>query len=175
MITKKVAAIAAAAVLAVGVGAYGIASAYGGGHGHFHHGHGGGMFLLAKAAGISHSDIKAAFQNDATKLQADHAALKTARENFVNCLLSSSNTSATSCNSQAGALVTAKQNAENEKLALWQGLFASAPAANKANAANLLSQLQQLRTERQQIFQKAFAGSNAAASDAPSANPSDGQ
>jgi hypothetical protein len=165
MITKKVAAIAAAAVLAVGVGAYGMASAYGGGHGYWHgHGHG-GLFLLAKAAGISHTDIKTAFQNDATKLQADHAALKTAREGFINCLLSSSNTSATSCSTQATALVTAKQNAETDKLALWEGLFASAP--NKANAANVLSQLQQLRAQRKQILQQAFGGGSAAASDTP--------
>lgn len=169
MITKKVAAIAAAAVLAVGVGAYGMASAYGGGHGHFHgHGHGGGLFLLAKAAGISHTDIRTAFQNDATKLQGDHAALKTARENFINCLLSSSNTSATSCSTQASALVTAKQTAETDKLALWEGLFASAP--NKANAANVLTQLQALRAQRKQIMQQAF-GSNAGSSDTPSEAP----
>jgi hypothetical protein len=169
MITKKVAAIAAAAVLAVGVGAYGMAAAYGGGHGHFHgHGHGGGMFLLAHAAGISKTDIQTAFQNDSTKLQADRAALKTARENFVNCLLSSSNSSATSCSTQATALVTAKQTAETDKLALWEGLFATAP--NKANAANVLAELQQLRAQRKQIMQQAFTGGSAASSDAPTGN-----
>jgi hypothetical protein len=171
MITKKVAAIAAAAVLAVGVGAYGMASAYGGGHGHWHHGHGGGLFLLAKAAGITHTDIKTAFQNDATKLQADRAALKTAHTDFINCLLSSSNTSATSCSTQATALLTAKQTAETDKLALWQGLFASAP--NKAAAANLLTQLQQLRAQRKADIQAALG--NAGSSDTPASSPSDGQ
>jgi hypothetical protein len=173
MITKKVAAIAAAAVLAAGVGVYGIASAYGGGHGHFHgRGHGGGLFLLAKAAGITHTDIRTAFQNDATKLQADHAALKTAHENFINCLLSSSNTSATSCSTQASALVAAKQTAETDKLALWEGLFASAP--NKAAAANLLTQLQQLQAQRKADIQAAL-GTNAGSSDTPASSPSDGQ
>jgi hypothetical protein len=173
MITKKVAAIAAAAVLAAGVGVYGIASAYGGGHGHWHgHGHGGGLFLLARAAGITPADIKTAFQNDATKLQADRAALKTAHENFITCLLSSSDTSATSCGTQASALVSAKQTAETDKLALWQGLFASAP--NKAAAANLLTELQQLRAQRKTDIQSALGGS-AGSSDAPAANPSDGQ
>jgi hypothetical protein len=160
MITKKVAAIAAAAVLAVGVGAYGMASAYGGGHGHWHHGHGGGLFLLAKAAGITPTEIKTAFQNDATKLQADRAALKTAHTDFINCLLS---TTATSCSTQASALVSAKQTAETDKLALWEGLFASAP--NKAAASNLLTQLQQLRAQRKADIQSALGG--AAASDAP--------
>ncbi len=173
MITKKVVAIAAAAaVLAVGVGAYAMASAFGGGPGHGH-GRGGGFFLLARAAGISRSDIRTAFQNDAAQLQTDRTALKTDRENLVNCLVS--NSSSSGCSSQVTALVKAKQTAETDKLMLWEGLFASAPS--KANAAKLLSGLQQLqpeeqqlRTQRKQLFQQVF-GSNAGSSDAPSDAP----
>ncbi len=173
MITKKVAAIAAAAVIAVGVGAYGMASAYGSSHGHWHgHGHGGGFFLLAHAAGISGSDIRTAFQNDATKLQNDRTTVKNDRQNLINCLLSTS-TPAPSCSSYVNKYLTDKQTAESDKLAIWQTLFASAP--NKANAANVLGELQQLRAERKQILQQAFSGGSAASSDAPSEAPTSNQ
>jgi|SRR5215469_2324651 len=164
MITKKVAAIAAAAVLAVGVGVYGIASAYGGGHGHGH-GHG-GLSLLAHAAGISGSSVRAAFQ--ASNLKAQRATLKADRLALINCLISPSSTAANSCSSQASQYLTDKQSAASTELTVWEGLFAT--AGNKANAQSVFASLQQLQATRKQIFQQAFGAGSAASSDAPTTN-----
>jgi hypothetical protein len=162
MVTKKVAAIAAAAVLAVGLGAYGMASAYGGGHGHWHgHGHGGGFFLLAHAAGISSSTIRSTFQGGGTQLQGYRAKVKADRQALITCLLSTP----TNCTGVVTQYLTDKQAAESYKLSVWETLFAGASPTGLTNAQTLLSDLQKLQTERKQDFQQVFGG--AAASDAP--------
>jgi len=53
-------------------------------------GRGGGghdMWLLARAAGLNHSQIASAFENDAN-LKTDRANLKTAHEAVMSCLVS---------------------------------------------------------------------------------------
>jgi len=150
MSNKKTLAITAFAALSICAGAYGIASAYGGGRGHGH-GPDRSLFLLAHAAGLSGSQVGAAFKNDATTLKADFTATKNARTALVTCLVSGAD-----CSSQATTYLNARQTREKDKLAVWQGLFKNNP--NPQNAAAVLQELQQLQASREQIFHQVFGG-----------------
>ena len=149
MKNKKMLAIAAVAALSISAAGYGIASAYGGGR--MHHGHGGGLFLLAKAAGISHEQIHDAFKGESTTLKGDFAAVKTARTALATCLAAGGST----CSTQATTYLTAKGTLEKDKLGVWQNLFAQ-DNTNPKNATAVLNELQQLQASRKQIFQQAF-------------------
>ena len=110
----------------------------------------GGLFLLARAAGITHQQIAAAFKADAN-LKTDRANLKNARENLATCMVSGG-----SCSTQISAFSTALASLANEKLTVWNGLFQAAGAANDKQAATVLGELQKLRAERKSIFQQVF-------------------
>lgn len=149
MISKKrvVSAVAALSLCAM-VG--GVAMAYGGGH---RGGRGGerSLFLLAHAAGVTHTQMKAAFKANEATMKADHAALKTARESLVSCLVSGAD-----CSSQASAFMGAKQTAEKDKLAFWQGLFKGNPNPKKATA--VLTEMRQMRESRKKFFEGLMGG-----------------
>jgi len=128
------------------VAASGVAMAQGGGH----RGGDRALFLLAKAAGLTGSQIRTAFKSDAN-LGTDRANVKSTHQALVACLVTGA-----ACGSQATAYLGAKQALEQETLSVWQGLFLGNP--NPSNAATVLSQLQALQAQRKQIFQQAFTG-----------------
>jgi hypothetical protein len=127
-----------------------------GGHGRGHHNQ---MFLLAHAAGLSHSEIRTAFKND-TNLKTDRTNLKNAHEALMECLVSGKD-----CSSQVTALSSAVQAMTQEHMTLWANLFKSAP--NPSAAANLYGQLKQLQAQRKQIFQSAFGSQGQTESNGP--------
>lgn len=132
-------------VLGLGV-MYGPVFARGGG------GHRGGgdkdLWLLARAAGLSKSQIHTAFKND-SNLKTNHSNLRSAHDALTNCLVSGG-----SCTSQISAYVNAEQALTQEKMTVWGNLFQGAP--NSKQAATVLGQLQQLREQRKQIFHQVF-------------------
>jgi hypothetical protein len=144
MIGKRAIAMAAGSVLMLAA-ASGLALAHGFG------GHGGGghdMWLLARAAGLDHSQIASAFQNDAN-LKTDRTNLKTAHEAMMSCLVSGKD-----CTSQVSAFSSAVQTMAQERMMVWENLFKTAP--NPSQAASVYSQLQQLKSQKKQIFQSVF-------------------
>ncbi len=108
-----------------------------------------GIFMLAKAAGISRSTIFTAFKS--SNLKADHAALLTAKQNLAACLVTGG-----SCSTQITACVTAETTLATDQANLWQGLFATAP--NLPNAAKFLTAAQAFQAQRKSIFQTYLAG-----------------
>jgi len=120
----------------------GLALALGfGGHG----GDGHEMFLLARAAGLNHSQIRSAFEND-TSLKTDRANLKNAHEAMMSCLVSGKD-----CTSEISSFSTALQAMAQERMTVWQNLFKGAP--NPSKASSVYSQLQQLHSQKKQIMQ----------------------
>ncbi|GEM_PF-1568616 len=142
-IAGSVAILAAASglVLAQGFGHPG-----GGGH---------GMWLLARAAGLNHSQIASAFANDAN-LATDRANLKSAHDAMMSCLVSNTVTSS-GCSSQISAFSNALQAMTQERMTVWQNLFRTAP--NLSQASTVYSQLQQLRSQKRQILQSVLGSS----------------
>ena len=120
-------------------------------------GHGGGrdgqLWLLARAAGLSRTQITTAFQND-TNLKSDFANVRSTHQALQSCLLSSPNSCGDKISAYGGALQTLSQ----ERMTVWAGLFASAP--NLTQASTLQGQLQQLHAQRKQIFQQIFGSSS---------------
>jgi hypothetical protein len=141
---KGISMLAALSIVSVAAGA---ALAHGrGGRG----GPGGDLFLLTRAAGITHQQIAAAFKADAN-LRTDRANLKNARDNLATCMVSGG-----SCTGQISAFSTALGSLANEKLTVWNGLFRAAGAANDKQAATVLGELQKVRAERKSIFLHVF-------------------
>ena len=128
------------------VAASGVAMAHGGGH----RGGDRGLFVLAKAAGLTGSQIHTAFKSDAN-LATDRTNVKSTHQALVACLVTGAD-----CTSQGTAYLSAKSALAQETLSVWQGLFKGNP--NPTNAAAVLGQLQQLQAQRKQIFQQAFSG-----------------
>jgi hypothetical protein len=132
---------------------HGAASAHGrGGH---RDGGDGNLWLLARAAGLSRSQITTAFKND-SKLKTERSDLRSAREALTTCLVSGS-----SCPSKISAYASAHQALVQEEMTAWGILFQGAPDAKRA--AMILDQLKQLQAQRKQLFQQAF-GSTASGS-----------
>jgi hypothetical protein len=144
---KRVIVVVAGAMLMI-AGTFGLALAHGfGGPG----GPGREMFLLARAAGLSHDQIRSKFEND-PNLKADRANLKTAHEAMMACVVSGKD-----CKTEVAAFSNALQTMAQERMTVWQSLFQSAP--NSAQASSLYNQLQQLRSQKQQLV-KSVLGSN---------------
>jgi hypothetical protein len=90
---------------------HGAASAHGkGGH---QGGGDGNLWLLARAAGLSRSQIATAFKND-SNLKTDRSNLRIAREALTTCLVSGS-----SCPSQISAYASAHQTLAQERMTVW--------------------------------------------------------
>ncbi len=119
-----------------------------------------GIFMLAKAAGISRSAIFTAFKS--SNLKADHAALRAAKQNLAACLV----TAGGCTNGQAAAYVSAETTLASDQANLWQGLFAAVAAAtpaNLTNAANFLAATQALQAQRKSTFQQYLGSPGATA------------
>ena len=114
-----------------------------------------GIFMLAKAAGISRSTIAAAFMS--SNLKADHANLRIAKQNLAACLV----TAGGCTNGQVAAYVLAAQTLAQDQANLWQSLFATAP--NLPNAAAFLAATQALQAQRKSTFQQYLGSPGAAA------------
>jgi len=155
MIGKRAIVVAAGLVLMLAVTS-GLALSHGFG------GRGGGgheMFLLLRAAGVSHSQISSAFHNNAN-LKTDCANLKSAHEALMSCLVSGKD-----CTSQITAFANAQQAMTRERLTVLAGLFKNAP--NPSQATSVYSQLQQLNSQKKQIFQSVFGSSDTEGSPDP--------
>jgi hypothetical protein len=108
------------------------------------------MFLLARAAGLSHSQIQTAFHND-PNLKAYFSSLRSTREATVTCIAGGG-----SCSKEISAYANATQKLMLERMGVWQKLFKS-PNANTKQASAVLGQLRNLRDQRHKIFEQVFA------------------
>jgi hypothetical protein len=119
------------------------------------HGHSGGpggdakLFILAKVAGVDHSQMHTAFKGDAA-LKPDFESVKSTHQALTSCLVSGTG----SCDSQIAAFASAQQALTTEKYKVWEGLFKGAPNAGKATT--MLGQMQQLEQQKHAMFQQAF-------------------
>jgi hypothetical protein len=157
MVGKRKGSWVAAATGAVLVATSGLALAQGwGGHG----GRDRKLFVLAKVAGIDHSQMHTAFKSDAA-LKPDFESVKSTHQALISCLVSGSG----SCDSQIAAFASSQQALTTEKYKVWEGLFKGAPNASKATT--LLGQMQQLEQQKHAMFQQAFGSS--AGSEGPDA------
>jgi hypothetical protein len=151
MIRKRAIVVAAGSVLMLAVMS-GLALSHGfGGHGKGDH----SMFLLARAAGVTHDQIASAFQN--SNLKNDRANLKTTHDAVMSCLLSppSQGTGgSTACSSQIASFANAVQTMAQDRMTVWQNLFKTAPTLSQA--ASVYSQMQQLHAQQKQMFQSVF-------------------
>jgi hypothetical protein len=154
MIGKRAIAVIAGSVLIVtATSALVLAHGFGGPGAEGHE-----MWLLARAAGLDHSQIAAAFGND-TALATDKANLKSAHEAMISCLFSTT-VSSTGCGTQIASFSSALQTTAQERLNVWQNLLKTAP--NLSQAASVYSQLQNLHSQKEQILQNVFGSSNGA-------------
>lgn len=150
MKTKKKVFLGAVAGAALGLMAMGGSAMAFGPHGH---GHGEMEFgLLARAAGLTHDQIRTAFMNDAN-LKTDFGNFRTTKQAMDTCIIGAS--SATACSSQIQAYAAAQQALSTEKNTVWAGLFAGAP--NKSAAAKLKGQLDSLEMQRHQLLHQVFS------------------
>ncbi len=140
MMKTKVISFLGAAALIAAVGAPAFAHGMHGGH---------EMGLLARAAGISRSDIHSAFKNDAN-LKSDFQNVRTTRDAMNKCIVSGG-----SCSNEISAYSGAVEKLTQERMQVWQKLFQNAP--NRKQAAATMGQLEQLRTQRRQIIKQALA------------------
>lgn len=116
-------------------------------HNHEGRGRDGHLRILAHAAGLSGSQIHTAFHNDAA-LKTDFANLKTAREAMTSCMV------AGTCKNEVATYASAEQALTQEKMTVWQNLFAGAP--NKAQAASVLNQMTALKAQRHALMKQVF-------------------
>ena len=147
MIRKRAIAVAAGSILMVAA-ISALALARGGGPSRGGH----EMWLLARAAGLNHSQIASAFQND-TNLPTDRATLKSTHDAMMTCLFSST-VSATGCSTQITSFSSALQTMAQERMTVWQNLLKTAP--NLSQAVSVYSQLQNLRAQKKQVLQSVF-------------------
>jgi hypothetical protein len=162
MIGKRAIAMAAGSVLML-MALSGLALAHGfGGPGRGDH----NLWLVARAAGIDHNQIRSAFQNDAN-LETDRTNLKNAHDAMMSCLVSGKD-----CTSQVSAFSSAVQAMVQERMTVWQNLFKNAP--NPSQAASVYSQLQNLKAQRKAIFQSVFGSHGTEGSSSSSTTSSNG-
>ncbi len=129
----------------------------------------GGLFILAKAAGIDHSQMHTAFKNDAA-LKTDLANAKSAHQALIGCLASGGASSGGSCDTAINNFATAQQALTTEKYKVWEGLFKGAP--NLSKSGSVLSQMQQLEQQRHALFASVF-GKTPNAADNPEPPPAE--
>lgn len=119
------------------------------------------MFLLARAAGVDHAKIHAAFMGDAN-LKTDFGALRRAHQSLMKCLASGG-----ACDPQISAYASAQHDLTVEKMTVWESLFKSAPNTKQSTA--VLTQMQQMAQQRHALYGKIFGSK--ASSGAPDAPP----
>jgi hypothetical protein len=116
-------------------------------HNHERRGGDGHLRLLAHAAGLTSSQIHTAFHNDPA-LKTDFANLKTARTAMTTCMV------AGTCKNEVATYASAEQALTQEKMTVWQNLFASAP--NKAQATSVLNQMTALNAQKHALMKQVF-------------------
>lgn len=110
------------------------------------------MWPAARAAGLSPTQIAAAFHND-TNLRTDFSKVRTTHDAMVGCVVKGG-----TCGNEISAYASAQQGLTTEKMGVWQKLFQS-PNANTKQAAAFLSQMQNLRERRHELFAQALGSS----------------
>ena len=118
-------------------------------------GHGDSMFLLARAAGLGHSEVRTAFHSE-PNLKTDVSNLRSTREAMVTCIAGGG-----SCSNEISAFANARQKLTLDKMGVWQKLFQS-PNANTKQATAVLGQLRNLRDQRHKIFEQIIASTQSA-------------
>jgi hypothetical protein len=125
--------------------------------GHHHHGGGDEFGLYAKAAGITHEQIRTAFQG--SNIKTDFQNLRAAKKALDACII------AGTCSNEVATYATDLQTLTTDKLNVWQTLFQNAP--NKSAAISLKTQLDGLNATRRQLLQGVFGSSK----NAPATEP----
>ena|SRR5208283_4751860 len=136
--------------------------------GHHGHGHQGGdmqFFLLAHAAGITGAQIHAAFEAAGPTLKTDFQNLKTDKAAVDSCIIAGGTSG---CTSQITAYATAQTALTQEKLSIWQGLFAKAP--NAPAAVSLKGKLDNLNAEKRALVKGVFSSAENSDSFTPPAS-----
>jgi hypothetical protein len=123
------------------------------GHGHGHHGGDMQYFLLARAAGITGAQIHQAFETAGPTLKEDFQTLKTDKAAVDACIIAGT---AGGCSTQIGKYITAQNALTQEKLSIWQGLFAT-PGLNNTAAINLKSNLEKLNADKRALLKGVFS------------------
>jgi hypothetical protein len=125
--------------------------------GHFgHRGHHGGDMqfrLLAHAAGITGEQIHAAFAAKASTLKSDFEAVKSTKKAADACIIAGN----ASCSTQISAYATAQSTLAQDKLSVWQGLFAANGTTKDAAAVSLKSNLDDLNAKKRQLLHSVFS------------------
>jgi len=131
-----------------------------------HHGHHGDMQygMLAHAAGLTQEQIHSAFKGD-TALKTDFQNLKSAKKAMDTCIIAGNCTSG--ANGQVATFANAQAALTQEKMNVWQGLFATAP--NKAQAVSLQSQLDNLKAQKHALMHQMFSSNKGTDSVTPPA------
>jgi hypothetical protein len=155
MTRKRLVSWTAAAAGIVLAATCGVAAAHG------MHGRGGRgcgpMWLLARSAGLSNTQIRTAFHSN-PNLKTDFSNLRSTREAMATCIVKGA-----TCTKEISAFANAKQKLITDKMGVWQKLFQS-PKANTKQATAVLGQLRHLRDQRHKIFKQIFASNKKSAS-----------
>ena len=148
----------AAVIGVVLAGTCGLAAAHGfGGHGGPRGGDG-HLFLLARAAGVDHAKIRAAFMKDAN-LKTDFAKLRSAHQSLISCLASGG-----ACDKQISGYANAKHDLTVEKMTVWESLFKNAPNTKQSTA--VLGRMQQIQQQKRALYREIFASKTSGGADA---------
>jgi len=122
---------------------------------HGHHRHGGDdmkFVLYAKADGITHDQVKTAFEK--SNVRADFEAVRKDEKAMDGCII------AGTCTNEVTTYETDLATLTKDKLAVWQGLFQS--ASNKTPGVNLKTTLDSLKQQKHAAFKTALGGTSTA-------------
>jgi hypothetical protein len=129
-------------------------------HGHGHH-HGDMEYgLLAHAAGITGEQIHTAFEAAAPTLKADFQSLKTAKTAMDACIIGGTCTSSNGQIVEIAAYTNAKSKLTQDKLGVWQGLFAANGATKDNAAVTLKNSLDSLNAQKHALLKPLFSSAN---------------
>jgi hypothetical protein len=117
--------------------------------------HRGGMqyAMLARAAGVTKDQVHTAFKNDAA-LKTDFQNLRATKKAMDACIVAAG-VAAGGCSAQITAYANAQSALTQEKMTVWQGLFAGAP--NASAAVTLKGQLDALNTQKHSLMHSVFS------------------
>jgi len=108
------------------------------------------LAMYARADGITHDQIRTAFQN--SNVRADFEKIRADKKAMDACLI------ANNCANEVTTYETDQAALTKDKLAVWQGLFASAKSTTPG--VNLKNTLESLNQQKHAAFKTAFGGSS---------------
>lgn len=114
--------------------------------------------LYARADGITHDQIKTAFQT--SNVKTDFQAVRNDKKALDACII------ANGCTTEVTTYENDQATLTRDKLAVWQGLFAK--ASSTTPGVNLKTTLDSLNQQKHAAFKTAFAGSSVAPTVQPS-------